>query len=82
VVWGGLRPTLGPQGEHMAKVKITMGYPQAALQQGLVIDAGDVIEVEEVLAHTWITAGWAELVVPKQTTKTETATVKLKDKDR
>jgi hypothetical protein len=65
----------------MAKVKITMGYPSAALQQGFEIEAGDVIEVDEVLAQTWITAGWASLVEPK-TKKTETATVKLKDKDR
>jgi hypothetical protein len=61
----------------MAKVKITMGYPSAALQQGFEIEAGDVIEVDEVLAQTWITAGWAELVAPKHK-KTETAVVKLK----
>jgi hypothetical protein len=49
----------------MGKVKITMGYPSAAAQQGYEIEAGDVIEVDEVLANTWITAGWAELVKPK-----------------
>jgi hypothetical protein len=50
----------------MAKVKIRMGYPSAALQQGIEIEAGDVISVDEEIANTWIAAGWAELVnVPK-----------------
>jgi hypothetical protein len=49
----------------MAKVKITMGYPAAAAQQGFEIEAGDVIEVDEVLAETWVKAGWAEIVKPK-----------------
>jgi hypothetical protein len=53
----------------MAKVKITMGYPLAAAQQGYEIEAGDVIEVDEALADTWITAGWAELVKPKSRPK-------------
>jgi hypothetical protein len=58
----------------MAKVKIRMGYPSAAAQQGFDIAAGDVIQVDEVLADTWITAGWAELVKAKAEVEVERAT--------
>jgi hypothetical protein len=66
----------------MAKVKITMGYPTAAAQQGFEIEAGDTMEVDEVLANTWIIAGWAQLVKPKigRPPKIETATVKIQPK--
>ena len=66
----------------MAKVKVRVRYPTAFVGLGLGDVAGnDVVEIDEALAISLAGEGFADIVESKAK-KTETATVKLKDKDK
>jgi hypothetical protein len=69
----------------MARVMVL--YPTGLVSAGVVAEVGDVVEVDEIYVAGLVAQGWAKLVEPKvkkieTTKKTETATVKLRDKDR
>jgi hypothetical protein len=66
----------------MAKVKVEVRYPTAFAGLGFGdVAGGDVVEIDEELAVSLASEGWADLVKPKRAKVTETATVKLKDRD-
>jgi len=66
----------------VAKVKVLVRYPTAFVGLGLGDVAGaDIVEIDEALATSLIGEGFADPVESKAK-RTETATVKLKDKDK
>jgi hypothetical protein len=71
----------------MAKVKVRVRYPSAFVGLGLGdVQGNDVVEVEAELGKALAFESFADLVEEpepetKRVKKTETATVKLKDRD-